>query len=96
VDAFIGGDMSYRAATTPNLTALALGGANGIYPLATRPYTIFNLRAGVDAGKWRVDAYAQNLFDKNYFTGSFAGGAMDGYRVLPSPRVIGVRAAVDF
>ena len=96
IDAFVGGDMSYRSATTPSLTLLALGGANGIYPFATPPRTIFNLRAGVDAGKWRIDAYAQNLFNKLYFTGASSGGALDGYRVVPSPRVIGVRAAINF
>ena len=56
----------------------------------------FNLRAGVDTGKWRIDAYAQNLFNKNYFTFASDGAAIDGYRITPSPRVIGVRAAIDF
>lgn len=96
VDAFIGGDMSYRSSTSPSLTLFALGGANGTYPYATSPYTVFNLRAGIDAGRWRIDAYAQNILNKNYFTTASASGAIDGYRVTPSPRVIGVRAAVDF
>jgi iron complex outermembrane recepter protein len=96
IDGFIGADMSYRSSFTPSLNALALGGANGVFPYAIRGYTVVNVRTGIDAGKWRIDGYVQNVFNKQYFTNAFGGGSLDGYRVVPSPRVFGVRAGFEF
>ena len=40
----------------------------------SRPYTLLNLRAGFDAGRWRIDAWVRNALDAQYALRGFFFG----------------------
>ena len=72
---------------------------------STPAYSIFNLRAGVESDSWRVEVYANNLFDKEGYSnlqffpdlsglsGPFTRGFMAG---MIQQRSYGIRTTFDF
>lgn len=62
----------------------------------SQPYTLLNLRAGFDAGRWRVDAWMRNALNEDYaMRGFFFGNeppdfADKLYVQLADPRAAGV------
>ncbi len=61
----------------------------------SRPYTLLNLRAGYDAGRWRLDAWMRNALDRDYaMRGFFFGNEPPDfsdrlYVQLADPRSVG-------
>ena len=72
---------------------------------STPAYSIFNLRVGVESDLWRVEVYANNLFDKEGYSnlqlfpdlsglsGPFIRGFMAG---MIQQRSYGIRTTFDF
>ena len=72
---------------------------------STPAYSLFNLRVGVESDSWRVEGYANNLFDKEGYSnlqlfpdlsglsGPFTRGFMAG---MIQQRTFGVRTTFDF
>jgi len=72
---------------------------------STPAYSIFNLRAGLESDSWRVEVYANNLFDKEGYSnlqlfpdlsglsGPFTRGIMAG---MIQQRSYGIRTTFDF
>ena len=61
------------------------------YPFVVPSYDVVNLRAGVQAGNWRLIAYADNVLEEDYFTGARYGFRLNGVNVRPHPRQVGVK-----
>ena len=65
----------------------------------SRPYTLLNLRAGYDAGGWRLDAWVRNALDQDYaMRGFFFGNEPPNfpdklYVQLADPRSFGLTAS---
>ena len=66
------------------------------FPFHTPDYDVVNLRAGWDFNQWRLNVYAQNLFDEEYFTGTQENFGLSGVRVRPHPRTIGGSVSYSF
>ena len=58
-------------------------------------YSLVNLRVGGTIGRIDLTAYAENIFDKKYYT-STGDSLSTGTLVDVHPRVVGVRAATSF
>lgn len=58
-------------------------------------YLLVNLRAGVDAGKWRFELYANNLFDKDVIL-LFDPQINDGRLTTGRPRTLGATVRTSF
>jgi outer membrane receptor protein involved in Fe transport len=64
----------------------------------SQPYSLLNLRAGFDAGRWRIDAWVRNALDEDYaMRGFFFGNeppdfADKLYVQLADPRAAGISA----
>ena len=62
----------------------------------SRPYTLLNLRAGFDAGRWRMDGWVRNALDQDYaMRGFFFGNEPPDYPdrlyvQLADPRSLGM------
>lgn len=83
-------------------SGLAFGGATGaeltVVDLELDPYTIVNLRAGIDTDDWSVIGYINNLGDENAnlsFDRERGGRARLAYRTN-TPRTIGVTLKKSF
>jgi iron complex outermembrane receptor protein len=55
---------------------------------------VVNLRLGVTTATWDVIAFAQNLFDKNYYTNAYEKAFVGGMFLNPSYRSFGVKVTV--
>ncbi|HET9445545.1 MAG TPA: TonB-dependent receptor, partial [Steroidobacteraceae bacterium] len=66
------------------------------WPFITPSYSVTNLRFGVEGEKLRVVAYAENLFDKDYFFNSYEKAFYSGVQVEPSTRIFGVSLSYKF
>ncbi|MEW4467331.1 TonB-dependent receptor [Parasphingorhabdus sp. JC815] len=99
VDGFLRTDVSYRSKQYMDSTNLTV--------LPSR--TIVNLRAGLDSGTFRIEAFAENLFDNDRPTFAFRdvylSNVLNGAPVIFPPRItvshsrgreMGVRASVRF
>jgi iron complex outermembrane receptor protein len=60
------------------------------YPFISPGYSVYNLRAGIDNGKWSVTAYAENLTDKKYYENVYEKAFYSGVQLEPSYRNIGI------
>jgi iron complex outermembrane receptor protein len=102
LDLFVNGDVSYTSGKFLEPLLDPRGYQNSV--------TLVGLRAGVtpDDGKWRVSAYAKNLFDRDYFVQSTlqplnafisAGGSAQAQGFVgwyAPPRTYGIEATVRF
>ena len=66
------------------------------YPFIAPSYHVTNLRVGVEGEKLRLVAYAENLFDKDYFSNSYEKAFYSGVQVEPSTRIFGVSLSYKF
>jgi iron complex outermembrane receptor protein len=66
------------------------------YPWEVPSYDVFNLRIGVAREDLSVVAYAENLFDNEYFTNAYEKANTGGLILEPSYRTYGVRVTYDF
>ncbi len=66
------------------------------YPFITPSYHVTNLRVGIEGEKLRLVAYAENVFDKDYFSNSYEKAFYSGVQVEPSTRIFGVSLSYKF
>ena len=81
----------YRDETRSDLEAVAapiLGLPE--FPYLVPSYDVWNLRAGIVFDNWEANAYVENLFEENYYTGTQENFGFSGIRVAPHPRIVGV------
>ncbi len=99
IDGFVRGDVSYRSKQYMDSTNLTI--------LPSR--TVVNLRAGIDNGSWRLEAFAENLLDNDRPTFAFRdvylSNVLNGAPAIFPPRItvshprgreMGVRASFRF
>ncbi|NKB36968.1 MAG: TonB-dependent receptor [Gammaproteobacteria bacterium] len=60
------------------------------FPLRVPSYDVVNLRAGISGDRWAVTAYVENVFDKNYYTGTQENFGLGGFRIRPHFRTAGI------
>ena len=65
---------------------LAQYGVIGTYPFKMPSYAIGNLNAGLNSNGWSLIGHVNNVFDKDYFTGTGDHFGFGGVRVRPHPR----------
>lgn len=65
-------------------------------PWRVPSYNFTNLRIGVRHDNWSAVAYAENLFDKDYFANAYVKAWAGGVALEPSYQRIGVRFRYDF
>ena len=61
------------------------------FPFRVPAFDLFNLRAGINGDRWSIVAFAENLFDKNYYTGTQENFGLGGIRIRPHHRTIGIQ-----
>ena len=67
------------------------------FPFRTPEADIVNLRVGVHLDEcWEVIAYAENLTDEAYFTGTGENFGLSGFRLRPHPRIWGAKVNYKF
>ncbi len=96
-DGFARLEVNHRSSTAGDLEGLAapqLGLPN--FPYQIDSYTVANLRAGVDFGSLRINAFIENLFDEEYYNGTSDNFGLAGIRVRPHPRVYGLSVSYRF
>lgn len=69
---------------------------HGAYPFRTPDYDVWNLRAGFDMKNWSFSAYVQNLAEEDYYTGTGENFGASGFRLRPTPRIIGGKISYHF
>ncbi len=94
MEAYVRGEWVYRDETASNLEAVASNA--GVLNLPNFPYQIdsydvVNLRAGIEGGSFRVNAFVNNLFDEDYYTGTADGFGLAGIRVKTHPTTYGIK-----
>ena len=101
VGGFVGASLTYvgkrRAEFGERYVAGPLEGEIARIP----SYTEVDLRAGVDLDRFRIEAFAQNLFDKRGITDAFGFGpgnfpADAAAIAIIRPRTIGLTATVNY
>ena len=60
------------------------------FPFKVPSYDVVNLRAGIEGENWALTAYVENVFDKNYYTGTQENFGLGGFRIRPHFAVYGV------
>jgi iron complex outermembrane receptor protein len=53
------------------------------FPLRVPSYDVVNIRAGIEGENWALTAYVENVFDKNYYTGTQENFGLGGFRIRP-------------
>ena len=91
-DGYVRVEWSYRDDIKPNTTSLIYSG----FPWDVPSYDFVNLRIGAERDNLRLVAYAENLFDENYYTNAYQKAFAGGLFIEPSFRTIGVRATYRF
>jgi len=90
-------ELNYRADMKGDLEGVAarqLGLPD--FPYNVESYTVANLRVGISDPKWRVNAYIENLFEEDYYTGTSDNFGLAGIRLRPHPREFGVKFTYYF
>ncbi len=60
------------------------------FPTRVPSYDVVNLRAGISGDGWSITGYIENVFDKNYYTGTQENFGLGGFRIRPHFRIAGV------
>ena len=68
----------------------------GEYPFRTPDYTVWNVRMGIEAERWELQAYLQNIGDEDYYTGTQENFGVSGFRLRPHPQVMGASVSYRF
>ena len=82
----------YRDEIKPNTTSLIYEG----FPWDVPSYNFVNLRIGAESDSIRLVAYAENLFDREFYTNAYQKAFAGGLFIEPSFRTYGVRATFMF
>jgi iron complex outermembrane receptor protein len=91
-DGYIRGEWNYRDEIRATTSAMVQSG----FPWEVPSYDFFNLRIGVQRDNLSLVAYAENLFDSNYFTNAYEKANTGGLILEPSFRTYGLRATYEF
>ena len=89
---YIRAEWIYRDEIKPNTTSLIYEG----FPWDVPNYDYVNLRIGAESDSIRLVAYAENLFDSNFYTNAYQKAFAGGLFIEPSFRTYGVRATFMF
>jgi len=94
VSGFIGGSFTFTGSRYTDFGVTAIDDPHALLP----SYSTLALQAGVKKGPYTFEAYAKNVTDARGISSySGEGGfGLTGLESLISPRVIGLRAAVDY
>ncbi|MBL4671437.1 MAG: TonB-dependent receptor [Arenicella sp.] len=96
-EGFVRFEWSYRSDSRGDLEGVAatqLGLPD--FPYNIPSYDVANLRFGIRNTKWRVNAFIENLFEEDYYTGTSDNFGLAGIRLRPHPRVYGVKVTYVF
>ncbi len=91
-EAYVRGEWNYRSEQLSSTFALRYE----TFPFIAPSFSVFNLRGGFGNERWRVNAYAENLFDRDYFTNAYEQAFFSGVQVEPSVRTFGVDVRFRF
>jgi iron complex outermembrane receptor protein len=91
-DGFAQLEWNYRSSMLSSTYALRYN----YFPFISPSYNNFNLRLGVESNRFRIVAYAENLFDANYFQNAFEKAFYSGVQVDPSYRRFGISTYYKF
>jgi iron complex outermembrane receptor protein len=91
-DGYIRGEWNYRDEIRATTSAMVQSG----FPWEVPSYDVFNLRIGVQRDNLSLVAYAENLFDSNYYTNAYEKANTGGLILEPSFRTYGLRATYEF
>jgi iron complex outermembrane receptor protein len=83
-------EWNFKGAIKPDLTSEVHTG----FPYDVPSYNVANLRLGVTTANWDVIAFAQNLFDRKYYTNAYEKAFAGGMFLNPSYRSFGVKVTV--
>ncbi len=89
---YIRAEWVYRDEIKPNTTSLIYEG----FPWDVPSYDFVNLRIGAESDSIRLVAYAENLFDDNFYTNAYQKAFAGGLFIEPSFRTYGLRATFMF
>jgi iron complex outermembrane recepter protein len=79
---------SYRSSSESNIEAVAAPQLGlGTFPFQMPSFAVANLHAGITIGGVSFNAGVNNLFDKEYYTGTGDHFGFGGVRVTPHPRM---------
>jgi iron complex outermembrane recepter protein len=88
VDGYVRYEEVYRSQSESNLEGVAAGRLGlGTFPFQMPSFAVANLHAGISDGGWSVNGSVENLFDKEYYTGTGDHFGFGGVRVRPHPRM---------
>ena len=83
-------------ATGDNVLAVMPDRSDG-FPFRSPDYHLVNIRAGVIINEtWELNAYVNNVFDEEYFTGTGENFGLSGFRLRPHPRYVGGSVSYSF
>jgi iron complex outermembrane receptor protein len=68
----------------------------GEFPYKVPSFDVGNLRGGFDWEHFSINAYVQNVFDEDYYTGTQENFGLSGIRLRPHPRTYGAQLAYRF
>lgn len=89
-DGFVRLEWNFKGGIKPDLISEVHSG----FPWDVPSYNVTNLRLGVTTETWDVVAFAENLFDRTYYTNAYEKAFAGGMFVNPSYRSFGVRVTV--
>ncbi len=79
---------SYRTTSESNLEGVAAGRLGlGTFPFQMPSFAVANLHAGLNFGNIGINGSLDNVFDKEYYTGTGDHFGFGGVRVRPHPRM---------
>ncbi|MBV7257488.1 TonB-dependent receptor [Pacificimonas sp. WHA3] len=92
MEAYVRGEWNYRDSIRSSNSALIRTG----FPWEVPAWDVFNMRAGIETGRYTFSVYAENLFDSNYYTNAYQKAFTGGLHIEPSFRNYGARLKVKF
>lgn len=92
IDAWVRTEWTYRDSIRATTSAMVREG----FPWEVPSYNYFNLRAGMEFERWRLVAYVENVFDRNFYTNAYEKAFTGGLHIEPSFRTFGLRATYRF
>lgn len=85
-DGFVRAEWTHRSDQLSSTFALRYA----VFPFISPSYDVANLRAGVRNERWSVNAYVENLFDEDYYSGAYEKAFYSGVQVEAAVRTWGV------
>lgn len=79
---------AYRTTSTSNLEGVAAGNLGlGTFPFQMPSFAVAKLNAGINFGNFGLSGTMDNVFDRDYYTGTGDHFGFGGVRVRPHPRM---------